>query len=87
MCKTDRTDCCNSASGNALGEWKYPNGTLVGLRGGSDDFYRNRGSRIVRLNRRNGATGPTGLYCCEVASVADSNARICINLGKITEAC
>ena len=34
----------------------------------------------MRLNRRYGVTGPTGLYCCEVPSVADLNARICINI-------
>ena len=81
VCRTDRDDCCDNRPGETRqGEWKYPNGSTVRTSGSGDDFYRNRGTSIVRLSRRNGATGPTGLYCCEVASVADPNARIFINL-------
>ena len=85
LCRTDRTDCCGTGSGELRqGEWFYPDGTLVRTdhRGANDSFYRNRHTGIVRLNRRNGTTGPTGLYCCEVASVADPDARICVELSK-----
>ena len=85
LCRTYRTDCCGDGDGETRqGEWLYPNGVHVRTIGSGDDFYRNRGTGVVRLNRRNGATGPTGLYCCEVASVADPNATICINLSKIS---
>ena len=79
LCRTDRTDCCNIMR---AGEWIYPNGTHVRTYGDgqNDPFYRNRGNSTVRLNRRYGATGPTGFYCCEVPSVVDLNARICINI-------
>ena len=83
LCRTDKPGCC---SGTREGEWLYPNGTAVrtNAKGPSDPFYRNRGTNVVRLNRRNGATGPTGLYCCEVASVAvPDGAMICINLSKM----
>ena len=89
VCRTDRTDCCRNdpqAGETRQGHWKYPYGDLVGTTATGDAIYRTRGASTVLLNRRNGATGPTGLYCCEVASVADPNARICINLSKITKA-
>ena len=84
VCRTDRNDCCDSGPGETRqGQWKFPNGSTVRNSVSGDDFYRNRDTRIVRLNRRNDVTGPTGLYCCEVASVDDLNARICINLSKM----
>ena len=86
VCRTDRTDCCRnelSAGETRQGEWRYPNGVLVDNIANGDAIYRTRGASTVILNRRNGATGPTGLYCCEVASRADPGARICINLSKI----
>ena len=86
VCRTDRTDCCRAASmagESRQGDWRYPNGVLVDNSGSGDDIYRTRGTSTVLLNRRNDATGPTGLYCCEVASVAAPNTRICINLSKM----
>ena len=82
MCITDFTGCCSLSipGGIRIGEWRFPNNALVRNSGSGDDIYRTRGYRTVRLNRRNGATQPTGLYCCEVATMADPNARICIIL-------
>jgi hypothetical protein len=83
LCKTDRTDCCGIGPGETRrGEWFYPDGTMVGTSGTGDDFYRDRGASVVRLHRRNNAAQPTGRYCCEVGSVANANARICITLSK-----
>ena len=86
MCRTDRDDCCRNdprAGETRQGDWRYPNGSLVDNSGSGNDIYRTRGASVVLLNRRNDATGSTGQYCCEVASAADSEARICINLSKI----
>ena len=86
MCKTDRTDCCRAeakAGESRQGNWIYPNGTKVGNVNTNDSIYRTRHTSVVILNRRNGATGPTGQYCCEVASLAHPNDRICINLSKM----
>ena len=80
LCMTDLTACCRSADTPAgmgdLGEWFFPNGTVLpnfiinadGLRW---DFYRNRGPSVVRMNRRRG--GVNGIYRCEIpVSVAPS---------------
>ena len=85
-CRTDRTDCCRAdsmAGETRQGHWIYPNGVRVDNIASGDGIYRTRGASTVLLNRRNHATGPTGLYCCEVAAVADPDARICIILSKM----
>ena len=77
VCMTDLADCCN-VQNNKRGEWKFPDGTLVGTDGGGGDIYRNRGTKLVLLNRRNNALGPLGSYCCEV-----DTSMICINSESI----
>lgn len=77
LCGTNAMDCCDVADGIRRGEWLFPNNTQVGTVGGVGDFYRNRGTAVVRLNRRNNAIQPTGLYCCEI-----DTARICVTLSK-----
>ena len=82
ICTTDQTDCCNE-EGNAQGEWRFPNGTLVAANNAGGSFYRSRGAQRVLLNRRSNALGPVGAYCCEVRTITDSNANIiCINMSK-----
>ena len=55
-----------------MGEWFFPNGTALGSSG---HIYHDRtgaesassmSEATVRLHRRNGATGPTGLYQCVI---------------------
>ena len=78
LCFTDLAQCC----GRNQGEWIFPNGSLVRVNGVGDDFYRSRGSHVVRLNRRNNPTSPTGLYCCEVPDATTNTQRVCANIGN-----
>ena len=82
LCETDVTACCRSP--NAVGEWFFPNYSMVGTKDDGGGMYRNRGDRVVRLNRRPGITGPVGMYCCQVPTTSDPNARICITLSECT---
>jgi hypothetical protein len=84
VCRTDRTDCCTGIGQGEIreGEWLYPDNTTVGTSASGDDIFRNRGTSIVKLNRRNNAIQPTGLYCCVVGSIANPDARICVTLSK-----
>ena len=80
FCLTDDTQCCN-IGGVQLGDWYFPNGTQ--LQDGQDasrDIYRNRGPSVVRLNRRNNATSPTGLYRCEIPDASGTTQTIYITL-------
>ena len=86
VCRTDRTDCCRDdpvAGETRQGHWIDPIGDRVNNIASGVAIYRTRGASTVLLNRRNDATGPTGLYCCEVATRDAPNVRICINLSKI----
>ena len=65
VCQTDLRPCCRT--GFRAGEWFYPNGSVVHTEGTGGNFYRNRGDDgTVKLNRRNNASHPIGIYRCEV---------------------
>ena len=82
-CFTDLIECCRDSDTptgiSVLGQWLYPNGSAVGVMGGREDFYIDRGSSVVRLHRRINVMSPTGNFCCEVPDATSTNMRICIN--------
>ena len=85
LCRTDLTTCCTGTQtgGGGRGHWIYPNGTNVGNAHSRYDIFRSRGDMVVRLHRTDDdVTVPTGQYCCQVAAMDNSNARICITLSK-----
>ena len=65
--KRDNKNVTNAAAG-AVGEWYYPNDTLVPRPSGHVvDFERIGHARQVRLARvASGSTPPLGVYTCEV---------------------
>ena len=81
ICYTNAPGCCASPK---IGEWYFPNGSAVRIRGEMKDFYRNREGMMVRLNRRNNAMGPTGIYCCDIPG-SNGNMTLCVRAynGKI----
>ena len=85
LCVTDLTQCCHSdetGGRGPLGEWFYPDRSLVRVKDSGVDIYRNRGPGIVRLNRRNNATSPTGQFCCVVPDATLTNRITCIDIGE-----
>ena len=85
QCITDRTPCCRNAF--RAGEWYMytPGRTMVpGPSAIPVSFYRNRGhdDGTVNLNRPDGVTMPTGLFCCEVPSATEGDQTVCANIGK-----
>ena len=88
LCITDSIDCCRASdnpNGFAQGEWYFPNGSLVqilGTRyGESDIFYRNRDTRLVRLNRVGNPPG-RGLFRCEVPNADGITVTLYVNIGE-----
>ena len=77
LCVTDG-DCCNPP--NRAGEFYYPDNSLVRTQGTGDNLYRNRGDGMIRLNRRNGATSPTGTYKCAIPDSSGVIQEVFINL-------
>ncbi len=74
VCNTSNvnTNCCrgNDHPGSgALGDWFYPNGTIVlgNNVNPNGDFTRSSFAQQIRLNRkRPEVKSPTGVYTCEV---------------------
>ena len=77
LCYTNNVECCESSR---QGEWYFPNGTTVGTSGDGSGFYRNRGPSVVRLNRRNNAMMPTGVFRCEIPDASGTNQSIYIRI-------
>ena len=85
-CITDLSGCCRG-SGNAVGQWYYPNGTQVFDGSKGYGFYCNRGKEgRVFLRKRSGITSPTGTYCCQVptAGSGSNNVTFCAFLSELT---
>ena len=84
-CLTDATQCCRGLDNpsGALGEWYFPDGTPVPHgQDASRDIFRNRASSVVRLNRRNNATSPTGVYRCEIPDASGTTQNIFIGVNS-----
>ena len=65
------TNCCRVADGGRVGEWHFPNGTMVSPNSptrpnSKNDITRSGYTHQVRLNRKNNASLPTGIYHCKV---------------------
>ena len=69
-CITDLDTCCGSGQGVHRGDWCFPNGSILGNSSHGGDIYRTRGKMRVNLRRRNNAMGPSGIYCCDIPTVA-----------------
>ena len=65
------TRCCRGSDGGSRGEWYLPDWTRL-LNSADTNFYRTRYTQQVRLNRRNNAMSPTGVFICEVPNDGDS---------------
>ena len=76
LCYTNSVDCCK----NTQSEWYFPNGTTVGTSDAGSDLYRNRGPSVVRLNRRNNAMMPTGVFHCEIPDASGTRQDIYVGI-------
>ena len=68
-CLTPLMPCCRSSdnpNGGALGDWWFPNGSVVYSRNSGADISRTRGASSVLLHRSNNVMSPTGVYTCKI---------------------
>ena len=75
------TNCCRPRN---IGEWYFPNGTIVprNIESLNGDFTRSGFTHQVGLNRRNNALEPYGVYACVVPDENDGvnhNANITLS--------
>ena len=88
-CHTDLTECCrnNDTGGQGgVGEWYYPNGSVVPNQTAGEGFYRVRNApQVVRLARRMAgvtpALSPIGSYCCVIPTTG-GEMIFCAKIGE-----
>ena len=85
-CLTNNPSCCSDSEGLSAGEWFIPGQTnpvveVGSSNAGSADFTRARGASAVLLNRRNGVSGPSGAYTCEIPDAAGQMRTLFIGVG------
>ena len=52
----------------------------MGTSNGGGSIYRNRGPSVVRLNRRNNAMMPTGVFRCEIPDASGTNQNVYVGV-------
>ena len=73
QCHTDLQTCCRIEQGSHRGHWFFPNGSVLGFRGSSDDdIVEIRGPERVDIRRRNNGSA-SGIYHCSIATVPFHN--------------
>ena len=82
VCHTDLTTCC---TGPHFGDWYFPAGDRLPFAGSSVPIGLGRTAQIAII-RRTTATGPTGIYRCDIATNAvhhstDNSARDTVYVG------
>ena len=80
LCFTDETNCCGGSRDMRMGEWYYPNGSVVERDRDGARFYRNRSTSVVRLHQRGNTAMPTGVFHCEVPVASGVNQRTYIGV-------
>ena len=71
QCRTDLNGCCSGAQGPHRGDWYFPDGNRLPFPDGSD-IVESRQAQRVELRRYSG-TEPTGIYRCDIETVAGVN--------------
>ena len=69
-CHTDLNTCCSRDEGDHRGDWYFPDGSALSGFGAGGDIYKRRSALRVDLYRRTDATSPSGIYRCEIETVA-----------------
>ena len=69
VCHTDLSTCCSNAH---HGDWYFPNGTRLPFWHPGVPITEARGPQRVAISRTT-ATGPTGIYRCDIAVHNDTD--------------
>ena len=70
VCHTDLSTCCSGTQGVHRGDWYFPNGTVLQLIAPGFPIALGRAAQLAVIRRTGGATGPTGIYRCDIPTVA-----------------
>ena len=80
------TRCCTGADGGDVGEWFFPDGTMVPRNDDGGGFVRFGSSQKIHLSHTTVSRRPTGNFTCRVPDGQNSSlihsASITVILGK-----
>ena len=83
ICLTTLIEYCRGIDTNgvgSMGNWRFPNGSLVSSQSGGPSLSRSRGPSSVLLHRINNVMSPTGVYTCEIPDANNTNTELNIYL-------
>ena len=86
QCRTDLDTCCHRDQGPHRGDWYFPDGDRLPFPDASNPpIYESRTAQRIDLRRSSG-TGPTGIYHCDIETVAvnDNDMRETVYVGLYT---
>ena len=69
ICLTTFMECCRGSDTNGartMGNWMFPDGSVVPGQNGGASLSRSRGPSSVILHRTNNVMSPTRVYTCEI---------------------
>ena len=69
VCHTDLATCCSGSQGIHRGDWYFPDGTVLPFIGPGVPIALGRSAQRAII-RRTTATGPTGIYRCDIPTTA-----------------
>ena len=69
-CHTDLQTCCSINEGVHRGDWYFPDGDILPFASISDDIVMDREPQVIHLRRRNNAMSPSGIYRCDIETMA-----------------
>ena len=69
VCHSDLESCCSPSQGIHRGDWYFPDGDRLPFPGPSVPIGEGRTAQIAVI-RRTTATGPTGIYRCDIPTIA-----------------
>ena len=86
QCVTDLNTCCSGAQGQHRGDWYFRTRLPFAGRG---DIFQSRGAKRVDLRHRNNDNSSTGIYHCDIPTVAvhdysDASVRDTLYVGLYT---
>ena len=69
VCHSDLNTCCSGGQGIHRGDWYFPDGTVLPFSGLTVPIGEGHAAQIATI-RRTTATGPTGIYRCDIPTNA-----------------
>ena len=69
-CHSDLSTCCSGPQGIHRGDWYFPDGSVLPFASSGSDIVEDRYAQVVHIRRRNNAMSPSGIYRCDIETIA-----------------